>query len=152
MKLRDQWSALFWLAVAGLVGAASFQMGVGTLRVPGPGLLPLLAAVFVAVLALLLLVQATLKREAGEKIAGLWAGANARPAVTVSVTLLLYGLLLERLGFLIATFGLMLVLYSVLGKTRFWVRAVTALATVLITYILFYKWLEVELPMGLLGF
>jgi len=151
MHSRDQWSALFWLVFAGLVGVASVRMDIGTLQVPGPGLLPLLAALFVAALALLLLVTSTLKKGSQGRIAGLWAGTTWKAVVLVSLSLLVYAAVLTRLGFLIATFALMTVLYSVLGRSRLWLRALAALITVLAAYLVFRMWLAVELPKGLLG-
>lgn len=152
MKLRDQWSALFWLAFAGLVGGASVRMEIGTFQAPGPGLLPLLAALFVGAVALLLLLQSTLAKAPGGGVADLWTGTAWKTVVLVSLALLSYAALLTRLGFLIATFCLMTVLYSVLGRRRLWLRALAALVTVAAAYLLFYVWLNVELPKGLLDF
>jgi hypothetical protein len=152
MNLRDQWSALFWLVFAGLVGAASVRMGIGTFQVPGPGLLPGLAAAFVAALALLLLVTGTRKREEKGRIRDLWTGEAWKKVTLVSASLLTYALVLNRLGFLIATFGLMTLLFSVLGRSPLWVRAAAGLGTALVAHLVFRTWLDVQLPKGLLGF
>lgn len=74
--MRDQWSGLFWLVFAALVSTAAVRMDIGSFQVPGPGLLPLLAAVAVGVLALLLLVRGTLKKEKGGRIGELWTGTT----------------------------------------------------------------------------
>jgi putative tricarboxylic transport membrane protein len=152
MKLRDQWSGLFWLFFAGLVCAASVRMGTGSFQSPGPGLLPLLAGCAVGLLSLLLLVTATLKREKGGSVKELWAGASWRKVVVVSASLLLYALFLTRFGFLIATFVLMTVLFGTLGRWRLWIRAIAAMVTVLVVYVVFHLLLDVQLPKGLLGF
>ena len=149
--MRDQWSGLFWMVFAGLVCAASFRMGIGSFQVPGPGLLPLLAAGAVGLLALLLIVTGTLKKEKGERIGELWTGTTWKKVVLVSASLLIYALVLTRLGFLIATFGLMALLYGILGRTRLWIRIIAALVTVLVAYAVFRVWLDVQLPKGLLG-
>ena len=151
MNKRDQWSGLFWLAFAGLVCAASFRMGIGSFQVPGPGLLPLLAAGAVGLLALLLIVTGTLKKEKGGRIGELWTGTTWKKVVLVSASLLIYALVLTRLGFLIGTFGLMTLLFGVLGRSRWWIRVIVALVTVLAAYALFRVWLDVQLPKGLLG-
>jgi putative tricarboxylic transport membrane protein len=151
MNMRDQWSGLFWLVFAGVVCAAAVRMGIGSFQVPGPGLLPLLAAVAVGVLALLLLVRGTLKKEKGGRISELWTGTTWKKVVLVSASLLIYALVLTRLGFLIATFGLMALLFGVLGRSQWWIRAIAALVTVLAAYAVFRMWLDVQLPKGLLG-
>jgi putative tricarboxylic transport membrane protein len=151
MNMRDQWSGLFWLVFAGLVYAAAVRMGIGSFQVPGPGLLPLMAAGAVGLLALLLLVRGTLKKEKGGRIGELWTGTTWKKVVLVSASLLIYALVLNRLGFLIATFGLMAILFGVLGRLQWWIRVIVALVTVLAAYLIFHVWLEVQLPKGLLG-
>jgi hypothetical protein len=148
--MRDQWSGLFWLVFAGVVSAAAVRMGIGSFQVPGPGLLPLLAAGAVGVLAILLLVRGTLKKEKGGRIGELWTGTTWKKVVLVSASLLIYALVLTHLGFLIATFGLMALLFGVLGRSQWWIRAIAALATVLVAYAVFHLWLDVQLPKGLL--
>lgn len=149
--MRDQWSGLFWVVFAGLVCAAAVRMGIGSFQVPGPGLLPLLAAGAVGLLALLLLVRGTLKKEKGGRIGELWTGTTWKKVVLVSASLLIYALFLNHLGFLIATFGLMALLFGVLGRSQWWIRVIAALVTVLVAYLIFHVWLEVQLPKGLLG-
>jgi putative tricarboxylic transport membrane protein len=151
MNLRDQWSGLFWLVFSGLVCVASFRMGIGSFQVPGPGLFPLMAGVAVGGLSLLLLVKGTLNKEKGGRIGELWTGTTWKPAALVCASLVVYALVLIRLGFLIATFGLMLFLFSILGKSRLWFRVIAALVTVLVTYFGFHVLLDVQLPKGLLG-
>jgi putative tricarboxylic transport membrane protein len=151
MNLRDQWSGLFWLVFAGLVCAVSFKMGIGSFQVPGPGLFPLMAGSAVGGLSLLLLIKGTLNKEKGGRIGDLWTGTTWKPAVFVSASLVVYALVLIRLGFLIATFGLMLFLFSILGRGRLWIRVIVALVTVLVAYTVFRVWLDVQLPKGLLG-
>jgi putative tricarboxylic transport membrane protein len=151
MNLRDQWSSLFWLVFAGVVCVASFRMGIGSFQVPGPGLLPLLAGGAVGGLSLLLLVTGTLKKEAGGRICELWTGTTWKTVALVSASLVIYALVLTRLGFLIATFVLMTLLFSILGRSRLWIRVAVALVTVLVAYGVFRMWLDVQLPKGLLG-
>jgi len=38
------------------------------------------------------------------------------------------------------------------GKPRLWAQAVTAFITVGVSYIIFYLWLDVQLPKGVFGF
>jgi putative tricarboxylic transport membrane protein len=152
MNLRDQWSGLFWLVFSILVCVESVRMGTGSFRSPGPGLLPFWSGIVVGTLAILLWVIGTLKREEGGKIKNLWRGMKWRKVILVSASLLIYCIILPRLGFLIATFGLMTLLFSIVKRSRLWIQAVTALVTVLVTYFTFYVWLGVQLPKGLFGF
>ena len=134
-----------------MICAASIRMGIGSFRVPGPGLLPFLAGAAVGLLALLLVVTEALRKEEGPRVGEFWTGARWKKVVLVAVSLLLYAVVLSRLGYLIATFALMTLLFSVLGSARLWVRVLAALVTVLLTYSVFRIWLDVQLPKGLFG-
>ncbi|MBP1708924.1 MAG: hypothetical protein H6Q40_713 [Deltaproteobacteria bacterium] len=152
MSLRNQWSGLFWLVFSIFVCVEAIRMGTGSFSSPGPGLLPFWSGVVVGTLAILLLVVGTLTREEGGKIKNLWRGMNWRTVILVSASLVIYCILLPRLGFLITTFGLMTLLFSIVKRSRLWIQMFTALVTVLVTYVTFYVWLGVQLPKGLLGF
>jgi len=152
MSLRNQWSGLFWLVFSIFVCVEAIRMGTGSFSSPGPGLLPFWSGVVVGTLAILLLVVGTLTREEGGKIKNLWRGMNWRTVILVSASLVIYCILLPRLGFLITTLGLMTLLFSIVKRSRLWIQMFTALVTVLVTYVTFYVWLGVQLPKGLLGF
>jgi putative tricarboxylic transport membrane protein len=152
MSLRNQWSGLFWLVFSIFVCVEAIRMGTGSFRSPGPGFLPFWSGIVVGTLAILLLVIGTLKREEGGKIKNLWRGMNWRTVILVSASLVIYCILLPRLGFLITTLGLMTLLFSIVKRSRLWIQVFTALLTVLVTYVTFYVWLGVQLPKGLLGF
>jgi hypothetical protein len=63
-----------------------------------------------------------------------------------------YAILLQKIGYLLATFGLMILLFCVLERPKWWVGIASSLLTVSLTYLIFYKWLGVQLPKGILTF
>jgi hypothetical protein len=75
-----------------------------------------------------------------------------RRVIAISASLFIYALLLSELGFLIATFGLLTLLFSMIGRPKLWIQVVKALITVLVTYVVFSLWLDIPLPNGILGF
>jgi putative tricarboxylic transport membrane protein len=152
MNLRDQWSGLFWLIFSILVCVESIRMGAGSFHSPGPGFLPFWAGVAVGTLAVFLLAISTLKRKEGRKIWGLWRGMEWRKVILIAASLFIYGLFLNRLGYLISTFALMTLLFSVVERSKLWIQAAAALVTTLATYTTFNFWLGVQLPKGLFGF
>jgi putative tricarboxylic transport membrane protein len=152
MNLRDCWSSLFWLIVSLLVCIEAVRIGLGSFQVPGPGFLPFWAGIFVGSLAVMLIVINLRRREEREKRGRLWRGPGWRKVALVTTSLFAYGMILPRLGFLITTFGLMFLLFSVIERSRLWIRAASAVVTVLITYFAFSHWLGVPLPKGMLGF
>jgi putative tricarboxylic transport membrane protein len=152
MNRCDRWSSLYWLAISVFVCIESIKMGTGSFQSPGPGFLPFCSGVFVAALSILLFVISTLKKSDQPKLWNPWNEKQWRKVILVAVSLFVYSIILPRLGFLITTFGLMTLLFSIVERSRPWIQAVTALITVLVTYFAFYHWLGVQLPKGLVGF
>ena len=66
--------------------------------------------------------------------------------------ILLYGLLLERLGFLLSTFLLLSLLLGTIESKRWYVMFLVALTGALGTYGIFELWLHSRLPRGPFGF
>jgi putative tricarboxylic transport membrane protein len=138
------------LALAGYVFFAAGTLPFGTMRVPQTGFFPKTLAILLGILSLVLLAQALAGREAprgGEKIE---TQGWVRIAVTL-VTLAGFALALERLGFLLTTFLLMLSLLRAIEAQKWRKVVVVALATALISYAIFSWLLGVPLPAGLLG-
>ncbi len=152
MNYRDQFSGFFWIAISILVCIESIKSGIGTFRSPGAGFLPFWSGVALGTLAIILVASDILKEKGGQKNTKLWENKRWSNVILILISLLAYALLLPRLGYLITTFGLMAFLFSMIGRPRLWVRGVSALITVLVTYIIFYVWLDVQLPKGILGF
>jgi hypothetical protein len=78
-------------------------------------------------------------------------GAKRADRIIVIAALTGYCLLLTRLGYIISTFVLMLVLFS-LGRMKPWMIIFASLITVLFSYYLFDHLLETPLPKGVLSF
>jgi hypothetical protein len=78
------------------------------------------------------------------------AGSRGRALMTV-VAMVLYTLLLDRLGFLLATTALLVVLVRTYGERRWAVVLSVAVFATGAAYGLFAGWLKVLLPPGLLA-
>ena len=152
MNYRDRFSGFFWLVISILICIDSIKSGIGTFRSPGAGFLPFWSGVAIGTLAIILVASDILKEKVEQKNTNLWEGKRWSNVILVLVSLFAYALLLSRLGYLITTFGLMAFLFSMIGRPRLWVQGVSALITVLVTYIIFFVWLDVQLPKGILGF
>ena len=153
MNIRDLSSGLFWLGISTFVCVKSNLLGIGTFRSPAPGFFPFWAGALLGMFAIFVMVKSfLLKKKGGKKIADLWKGMEWHKVIYVLFSLFVYVILLPKLGFLIATFGLMTFLFGIKGRPRLWLQAVSAIVIVLATYVIFHFWLEVQLPRGLLGF
>ena len=148
----DQLSGFFWLAISIFVCIEASRVGIGDFHSQGPGFLPFLSGIMLSAFSIILVVTSTLKKAENREIKNLWKGMSWGKVVLVLGLLLIYALLLPILGYLIATFGLIILLFGIVGKTKVWIKVVAGIITVLTTYLVFYVWLEVQLPKGMLGF
>jgi putative tricarboxylic transport membrane protein len=151
MKALDQTSSLFWLLVSILVFAESIRIGIGTLHNPGMGFMTFGASAILAILSLILFVEASLRKE-DVRHKPLFAGAMWRRILFVLLALTVYARVMPVLGYLISTFLLMSLLFWVLERKRIWFVLLYALLATLFTHLGFSKWLNCQFPQGLFGF
>ena len=152
MKHRDKFSGFFWLAIAIFVCWESIRIGMGTFRSPGPGFFPFWAAVTLGAFATIIVVKSVLMKKIEGKVADLWKGVERNKVIIVLCSLCVYIPLLPTLGYLITTFGLMVLLFGIIGKTRIWIRIVNAFVSSLVSYIIFHILLSIPLPKGIFYF
>lgn len=132
------------IAVAsGYPTAADYGTGV-----PGPGLWPTaICIVMLACAALLVLKSLKMKPEKDTKIE-LWNEGSKRVYLTIAI-LFVYVLLLEFLGFLIATTILEFIFIQWFAKKKPWITAIFAVGITLVIYLVFQYVLNV--PIGSFG-
>jgi putative tricarboxylic transport membrane protein len=123
---------------------------VGGLHNPGPGFLPFYTAILLGLLALISLLQ-TLKESEGSA-SEIWGGIQFGKLAILLGTLFLYVFLLDRLGFLLGTFLLLLVLFRIVEPYSWKIVLFSSLLTTAATYFFFVILLESRLPRGLWGF
>ena len=137
----DRSSAILCFVFAVVVGIEAYRLGPGRLGSPGPGLTPLLYASVLAGLSAILFFRSSPKGETPPVF------LKWRPVLSILAILLIYGLMIEWLGYLICTFCVMLLLFR-MGKVNWlWSLALAGMATLFIN-LLFVRWLGVPLPTG----
>jgi len=151
VKALDLTSSLFWLLVSIWVFAESLRIGIGRVHNPGMGFMPLGASGILGILSLVLFLRTSLRKEEREH-KPLFAGAGWRRNVFILIALTVYARVMPILGYLIATFLLMGLLFWVLEKKRVWLVMMASLLATLCTYVVFSKWLNCQFPDGLFGF
>jgi len=126
------------------VGVASWSFGAGTPKSPGPGFWPFLIALCIAGLgaSLALRPDPTFRPPSGE-------GSRWRSFGVALASLALFILVLEPLGYLVTTFGLLVVqLRWVEGRSRQTTLLIAGIAA-LVSFALFRVVLKVPLPVGI---
>jgi putative tricarboxylic transport membrane protein len=150
VRRRDLAAAAVLLAFGLFATIQALSLRFGTVAAPGPGFFPLCLAMALCLAGLGLIVEAL--RTVPAEAVGSSAGARHFAVAATLVSLLIYALVLEWLGFLLSTFGLLLFFFRTLQRQSWLVVVTGSLATSLLSYLVFKTWLGVNLPGGLLGF
>ena len=136
-------------ALAGVVEAS--RLPLGRIVAPGPGFFPFALALGLAATAAMLVMRALRHAQPSRPAAPVSAGGRAR-LLTVVVALFGYTAVLGGLGFVVATFLLMVVLFRAVESHRWAVALAAAASAAVLSHLLFKVWLGVRLPPGPWGF
>ena len=152
MRRTDQISSLVLLAGAGFVGIEAHRLAIWSgPGIPGPGFLPLLLAIGLAVGAVGVFLEGTLTRTGGSEK---WFtdGASILRLVVLLCCMVALVAAIEPLGMLLAV-GLFLLVFLAIHLRGHW-PAVLLIAggTPVCLYLIFERWLKFNLPRGFLGF
>jgi putative tricarboxylic transport membrane protein len=120
----------------------------GKFKHPGPGFLPLGLAIVLIFLSLILIFT---RWEKTKSPTPFWPHRTwLRPLLGV-VILILYALVIEKLGFIIITFVFLLLWMGVIERLRWKIIVSISVGTTAVLYLIFVLFLEVPLPLGILG-
>ena len=141
--------ALFWITLGLLVCYGATRLGVGTVTEPGSGFIFFWSGLILAVLSLMSLAESFGNDEQANPGIG---ALNWQKIVLVLLALVLYGFLLERLGFVLTTFLLLSFLLGWIEDAHWGKSLGVASAAALGSVAIFELWLKIRLPHGIFGF
>jgi len=149
----DRVSSLCWLAFGLFCIYGSILLGLGTLREPGTGFFPLIAGSFFTLLALVVFVRSLFPgRGFQARISSLWKGAIWNRPLAVGILMAGYILVLERIGFLLTSLVVLLIMLKGVEKFPWWKASLIAVISSGSTFFLFRVLLKATLPTGIFGF
>ncbi len=150
MEKANQFSSVFWLILGLAITSGSYGMGIGTLSHPGPGFLPFGCGAILAGLSVLVFVKGMLSpREAVGTFKRLWGGTRWYKGLFVVAALLIYNFTFAYFGFILSTILLLLFLFKAIEPQKWSVAITGALVASVASYVLFARWLDVQLPAGI---
>ena len=142
----DLTGSLFGILLGVAVMIGSLRLRLGTVTEPQPGFFPFIAGALLVILCAILFTKAISGRSEGaEPFGELW-----RPVILI-IGLLVYSIVLDAVGYVVATILLSGVVLRVLDTRTWWKLIVISLALSIGTYILFDRMLDVSLPGGILS-
>ena len=134
---------LLIVLAAGYPTAADYGTGV-----PGPGLWPIVISAFMLTLAALLVMK-SIKMPAEKNVdVPMWNEGTKRVYITMGI-LFAYTLVLQFLGFIIATTIMEAIFIQWFAKKKPWITAIISLVVTLVIYVVFQYVLNV--PVGSFG-
>jgi putative tricarboxylic transport membrane protein len=120
----------------------SLRVGLGTLKRPGSGFIPFLGGVMISALSLVLIYRGWGIRESLK--------ASSRRVIMALVSLFAYSLVMNTVGFIVATFFLVAILFQLGEPRRWWVLLGMSLLVTFLVYLVFGILLNVYFPRGFL--
>jgi len=150
MKRFEVTAAALLAGLAGYVLFEASKLRIGSFRVPQTGFFPRVLGVLLVLLTVVELVRALRQVEPSAGPGKIDGGGWFRIGATLAI-MLGFALVLEWLGFLLATFALMVLLLRAIEAPRWSKVVIIALLTSTLSYGLFSWLLGVPLPAGILG-
>ena len=150
MGKPDQLSSLTWFLLGVAIIYLSHRLGLGALTNPGPGFLPFWCGMILSGLSLLVFFQGNFSRQAGKSLREIWRGVRWVKGLYVVLALLIYTLTFTHLGFILSTTLLLIFLFRALEPEKWMFAVGGAFLTSLISFVIFCRWLDVQLPWGFL--
>jgi len=147
----QRWTAAALTIFGAVAVQQAWRLPLGTITRPSAGFFPLCLAVALTAVAAVVWLRA-LRGDADVVAARTSARGGLLRAAATLATLFVYASALERIGFAVATFVLIVVLLRAIEPQPWPVVLGGAAAAVVACHVLFRVWLGVRLPVGPWGF
>lgn len=150
-RLRaDTVTALLALALAAYIAFEGKAMGLGHPSDPGSGYIQFWTGLIMCGLALTQLVHSLLPGANKASLGSVFADIRWGKVLYVTALLVAYATVLDYLGFIIATFILLVVLFKTVEPQSWLVALIGSALTTLVAWGVFVAWLGTQMPAGTL--
>jgi putative tricarboxylic transport membrane protein len=148
LRNYDFISSLFWFLVGLGFAYGGFYYGFGSWKNPGPGLLPAVFGIILAILSITLMMVA-LKARMKPGTRRFWREkASWKPILFTILSLIAYMVFLKQVGFILITFLFIFSLLKFIGGKKWLVSILVAFVFSIVCHGLFSSLLKTPLPKG----
>ena len=150
-RLRaDTVTALLAFALAVYIAFEGKAMGLGHPSDPGSGYIQFWTGLIMSVLAVAQLVHSLLPSADKASMGSVFADIRWGKVLYVTALLVAYTAVLEFLGFIIATFILLVILFKTVEPQGWGISVIGSALTTLVAWGVFVAWLGTQMPAGML--
>ena len=145
----ELWGGLIGLALGVFVTWSGFRLKLGTINDPGSGFVLFYTGLLMCVFAATIIIAAV--TEGSPTFGTRWKDARWTKPLLVIACLIVFSLALDRLGFLLSTMPLMLLLLRLVDPVRWSLSIPIALLAPLGVWWVLKRLLLIQLPSGIFG-
>lgn len=149
---REKWGSLVWLFFGILISWGSFRLNLGNFHNPGPGFLPFITGVILTGLSLIVFLQSGRGGEGAARKPFLVNRKKAWKATVTLISLLVYAVVMNYLGFLVSTTLFLAFLLWTVEPQRWYVVIFGSLLASVASFTIFEILLKSPLPRGIFEF
>ncbi len=137
----------------GVTALLSLKMPIGTFRMAGTGMFPLILGIILMILSSAFVLKIFFQGKEGQVKKESPAESTGSPIQLILFlgTMVLATLFFNQLGYPLISFLLMLALLRILGIKRWGLNILISVVTAVGSYLLFVKWLDIPMPKGWIG-
>jgi len=139
------------IAIAAYIVQQGLELGVGAASDPGSGFILFWSGLIMIALSAGVFVQSLLPSGDDTTIAGPFRDIRWGKVLYVVGLMIVYGAVLETVGFILTTAALLLILFKTVEPQGWIASIVGSVATTLVAWLVFVHWLGTQMPAGLLG-
>lgn len=144
---------ILWIGFAFLVCLGGLKLGFGSFQQPHAGFMPFLSGLVLGLLALADLISGIVNHWKHEKTDHeIWPSIRWGKLLFTLALLIIFTILFNTLGFIIATIPLLFFLYRLMEPRPWWVALTASVVTTGLFYLGFKVGLDSQLPPGIFGF
>ena len=141
------WGGVIGFALGVFVIWSGIKLKIGTINDPGSGYVPFYTGILMCIFSIAIIYAAL--KYGGPTFKSLWAGTRWTKPVLVIACLVIFSLLLDRVGFLLSAIPLMFVLLRVVDPVRWVLTIPIAILTPLGAWWVLKHLLHIQLPAGI---
>jgi putative tricarboxylic transport membrane protein len=146
----DRMSSLFSLGFAFAICLESIRIGPGALSNPGPGFVPLICGLVLGIIGIIVFISSYISSPSEDKVA-LWGpDTRWRDMILTTISLTIYALLIDFLGFHLITLLWMIFICRGVGRMGWMTTFLISAVTIISSYLIFSYYLGIRFPLGVI--